>query len=86
MCTGAEIAMLAAAGVGTAASVDTARKARNAQKDIQRNQAEAAARVDTEATQSANARLAQRRRSLAANSLVAGGPGMPSAGKPTLGG
>ena len=88
MCISA--AMLAAvaattAAVGTIHGIDQSRKQANTQADRAR---EAQAQVDTSATQTANARLAQRRRALAANSLVTdqSSSGMASAGRVTLGG
>ena len=75
----------AAVAAGSAVSQhETARKARNATKD----QAFAAKAVEVDAAQDANARLAQRRRALAANSLATGGgtTGMPAGGRTTLGG
>lgn len=87
MCISA--AMLAAvaattAAVGTIHGVDQSRKQANTQADRAR---EAQAQVDTSATQTANARLAQRRRALASSSLVTDqSAGMASAGRATLGG
>lgn len=84
MCISA--AMLAAVGGATAgvASIYSAVEARSARKDA----AGAQARADATATQTANARLAQRRRALSANSLVSdqSTSGMASTGRATLGG
>ena len=87
MCISAVAATLLAAGAGAAAtvySVDQSRKQANQARDAA---AGAQAQVDTTATQTANARLAQRRRALASNSLVTDqSTGMASAGRATLGG
>ncbi len=78
--------MLAAtAAVGSVAAtvygIDQSRKQANHAADAQ-------AKVETTAAQTANARLAQRRRALASNSLVTdqGASGMASTGRSTLGG
>lgn len=87
MCISAVAATLLAAGAGAAAtvySVDQSRKQANQSRDAATAAAE---KVDTTATQTANARLAQRRRALASNSLVTDqSAGMASAGRATLGG
>lgn len=90
MCLSAILAaaVTAAPYVGAAATlhgIDQSRKQANTQADRAR---EAQATVDTTATQNANARLAQRRRALSANSLVTdqSSSGMASAGRVTLGG
>ncbi len=88
MCISAVLAAAAAAApyAGAAATVYGANQARKAGGDARR----AAERSDTMATQTANARLAQRRRALSANSLVtdqsAGASGMASGQRATLGG
>lgn len=88
MCISA--AMLAAIGsataaVGTIYGVDQQRKQANHARDAA---TAAAAKVETDAANSANARVAQRRRALAANSLVTdqSASGMASTGRATLGG
>lgn len=85
MCISAIIAAAAQAApfVAATAAVAGAVEARNARKDA----AGAQAKLDTMATQTANARLAQRRRALSANSLVTDqSSGMASTGRATLGG
>lgn len=87
MCITAVAATLLAAGASAAAtvySVDQSRKQANQSRDAATAATE---KVDTMATQTANARLAQRRRALASNSLVTDqSAGMASAGRATLGG
>lgn len=90
MCISAATAMLIAAGTSAAATIysaDRQRKSANEAADAARN---AQAQAETASTQTANARIAQRRRALAANSLVtdqsAGQTGMASAGRASLGG
>ena len=69
MCiTAATAATLIGAGVSAATSIYTARQ----QAKAADSQAGAAAKSDAMAAQSSNARLAMRRRALAANSLVTG--------------
>ena len=85
MCISAMLAAAATAApvVGAVASLYGISEARSARKDA----AGAQARADTMATQTANARLAQRRRALSANSLVTDqSSGMASSGRATLGG
>jgi hypothetical protein len=76
-------AMALAAGTSAVASiygVDQQRKQANRARDAQ-------IKAETDAAQSANARLAARKRALAANSLVADqSAGMASTGRATLGG
>lgn len=84
MCISAGTAALISAAVGVAsvaASQDSARKARHAQSDAVNE----ARNAEAQASQNANARVAMRRRALAANSLATGG-GMAAPGKTTLGG
>lgn len=87
MCISA--AMLAAIGsataaVGTIYGVDQQRKQANQARDAA---TAAAAKTEADAANSANARVAQRRRALAANSLVTDQTsGMASSGRATLGG
>lgn len=88
MCISAAMLTAMAAGtaaVGTIYGIDQQRKAAHGQMDQARD---AQAKADTMATQTANARLAQRRRALSANSLVTDSStsGMASAGRATLGG
>lgn len=90
MCISAILAAAAtAAPYATAAAalhgVEQSRKQANTQADRSRD---AQANVDTMATQTANARLAQRRRALSASSLVTdqSSSGMTSTGRATLGG
>lgn len=84
MCISAAIAALATVG-SAVYSADQQRKGIHAQMDQARD---AQSKADTMATQTANARLAQRRRALSANSLVTDSStsGMASAGRATLGG
>lgn len=84
MCISA--AMLTAIGaatsaVGTIYAADQQRKQANHARDAQ-------AKAEADAAQSANARLAQRRRALASQSLVTdqSTSGMASTGRATLGG
>jgi len=86
MCISAILGGLAAAApaAGVAATlyrIDQSRKQANHARDAQRL-------AETNAAQTANARLAQRRRALSANSLVTdqGTSGMASTGRATLGG
>jgi hypothetical protein len=83
MCVSIATALLAATAATTATAIysaDKSRKASHAQMDMARN-------VETSATQTANARIAQRRRALASNSLVTDqSAGMASQGRATLGG
>lgn len=90
MCISAILGGLAAAApvAGVAATlygIDQSRKTANHARDDARSAQE---KVDTTATQNANARLAQRRRALSANSLVTdqSTSGMASTGRATLGG
>ena len=87
MCISAAlVSSLAAAGSAVASiyGIDQSRKQANQARDAAREQQ---AKVETTATQTANARLAQRRRALASNSLVSDqSSGMASAGRATLGG
>lgn len=72
----------ATAAVGTIYGIDQQRKQANQARDAQK-------KAETDAAQTANARLAQRRRALASQSLVtdqATTSGMASAGRVTLGG
>ena len=89
MCVTAILAGLAQAApfIGAGAAVAGAVEARNARKDA-KSAAGAQAQADTMATQTSNARLAQRRRALSSNSLVSdqGTSGMASTGRATLGG
>lgn len=84
MCITAAIAALATVG-SAVYSADQQRKAVHGQMDQARD---AQAKADTMATQTANARLAQRRRALSSNSLITDSStsGMASAGRATLGG
>jgi len=84
MCISA--AMLTAIATTTAA-VGTVYSAEQSRKQASRA-AGAQDRADAMATQTANARLAQRRRALSANSLVSdqSTSGMASTGRATLGG
>lgn len=84
MCISAAMLTAAAsatAAVGTIYGIDQSRKQANHARDAQE-------KVDTTAAQSANARLAQRRRALSSNSLVTDqtSSGMASTGRATLGG
>ncbi len=83
MCISALGVMALASGVGAVATIhgmEQQRKAANHAKDAQ-------IKAETDAAQSANSRLAQRKRALAANSLVTDtASGMSSAGRETLGG
>lgn len=85
MCLSAILGGLAAAApaAGVAATlygIDQSRKQANHARDAQ-------TQADTMATQTANARLAQRRRALSANSLVSDqSGGMANPGRATLGG
>lgn len=84
MCISAAM-LTAAAAVGSVGAtlygIDQSRKQANRMRDAQE-------KVETTAAQTANARLAQRRRALAANSLVTDQStgGMASTGRATLGG
>ena len=86
MCIAAILTGLAAAApvAGAAATIYGATQGRGARKDA----ASAQANADAMATQTANARLAQRRRALSANSLITdqGTSGVANAGRVTLGG
>lgn len=90
MCISAATAMLIgslASAAGTIYNADRQRKAAHEAADAARN---AQAQAETSGAQTANARIAQRRRALAANSLVtdqsAGQTGMAAPGRTSLGG
>lgn len=90
MCVSAILAAAAAAApyVGAAATIygiDQQRKQANHARD---DAAAAQTKADTMAAQTANSRLAARRRALSANSLVTdqSTSGMANAGRATLGG
>ena len=87
MCISASmLTAMAAAGqvVGTIYSIDQQRKQANQAADAA---TAAQVKAETDAAQGANARIAQRRRALAANSLVTDQTaGMASTGRTTLGG
>ena len=86
MCISAILTGRAAAApvAGAAATIYGATQGRGARKDA----ASAQANADAMATQTANARLAQRRRALSANSLITdqSTSGVANAGRVTLGG
>ena len=91
MCVSAATAAVISAVVGAGAaaySADQSRKTANRRLDQERA---LAARTEANAANTANYRLAQRRRALSAQSLATGAEdvmssGMLNGGKPTLGG
>lgn len=87
MCiSAAMLTAVAAAGSAVASiyGIDQSRKQANQARDAAKADQ---AKIETTAAQNANARMAQRRRALAANSLVSDqSSGMASAGRETLGG
>jgi hypothetical protein len=76
------LSAVAALGANYLMQSDTRRRQRHAVEDMQRE----SAAVETRAAQSANERVALRRRALAANSLLTGAEGATTGSRMTLGG